>query len=341
MKAPAYSFLALALLVGCGKHTPPAATVVVYTSVDDIFARPVCEQFQKQTGIEVKLVPDTEETKSAGLLNRLIAEKNRPQADVFWSGDPIRAVVLKNKGVSVAYRSPNATGMPLQYNDPEGHWECLSARARVFLYNKNIVPAESVPKSVMALLDPQWKGKACIANPLFGTTSMHVTALFETLGDEKAKAFFDGLQANGVKMLSSNGEVKRRVSDGEFAFGLADTDDGTIAVNEGKPVGVVYPDQDGFGTLLVPNAAVLIANGPNPAGGKRFIDYLLTAEVEKALAAGEAAQMPLRPGVAVPPNVKRVDEIKTMPVDYARLGARLEQLTGGFFKDWAAKMSTP
>src|SRR5215207_1232261 len=80
-----------------------SAEVVVYSSVDDVFARPICEQFQKQTGITVKLVPDTEETKSTGLVNRLIAEKKRPQCDVFWSGDPIRAAVLKARGVSAAY----------------------------------------------------------------------------------------------------------------------------------------------------------------------------------------------------------------------------------------------
>lgn len=331
----------LVCLVGCGPNAKQSNTVVVYTSVDDVFARPICEQFQKQTGIEVKLVPDTEETKSSGLLNRLIAEKARPQADVFWSGDPIRAVVLKNKGISAPYHSASAGGMPTQYNDPAGHWQSLSARARILIYNKNLVTAGDEPKSIRALLDPKWKGKACLANPLFGTTSMHAAALFETMGGEKAKEFFEGLLANEVKMLSSNGEVKRRVATGDFAFGLADTDDGTVAVNEGKPVGVIYPDQDSVGTLLIPNAAVLISNGPNPANGKRFVDYLLTADVETALAAGEAAQMPLRPGVVVPPNVKRVEDIKTMTVDYEKLGVRLEELSHGFLKEWAAKMSAP
>ncbi len=68
-----------------------ADEVVAYTSVDDIFARPIAEKFEQETGIKVKLVTDTEETKSTGLLNRLIAENKRPRADVFWSGDPIRA----------------------------------------------------------------------------------------------------------------------------------------------------------------------------------------------------------------------------------------------------------
>ena len=330
--------LAIYALVVAGTARLIAATgeVVVYSSVDDIFARPICEQFQKETGITTKLVPDTEETKSTGLLNRLIAEKDRPRADVFWSGDPVRAAILKAKGVSASYRSPNAAGMATQYSDSDGHWQSLSARARVILYNKNLVKAGDEPKSMNDLIAPRWKGKACIANPLFGTTSMQAAAFFEVLGEQRAKEFFDAMTANNVKMLSANGEVKRRVASGEFAFGFADTDDANEAIKEGKPIGVIFPDQDGIGTLIVPNAAVLIARGPNAENGRKFIDYLLTAEVEKALAES-AAQMPLRSGVPVPSNVKRVDEIKTMTVDYAKLGVRLDELSRGFLKAWVDK----
>lgn len=327
--------IAAAGLIGCKPSDKPSNTVVVYTSVDDVFARPVCEQFQKQTGIEVKVVPDTEETKSTGLLNRLMAEKGRPQADVFWSGDPVRAAVLKAKGISAPFKPANPADTSGRFSDSAGHWSALSARARVLIVNTNLVPAADTPRSLQALLDPKWKGKACLANPLFGTTSMHAAALFETMGEAKAKEFFEDMRANGVKMLSSNGEVKRRVAAGEFAFGLTDTDDASVSIKEGKPVDMIYPDQDGTGTLIVPNAAVLIANGPNPENGKKFIEYLNTAAVEQALAESEAAQMPLRPGVPVPPGVKRVEEIKAMAVDYEQLGARLEELSVGFLRTWA------
>ena len=59
----------------------------------------------------------------------------------------------------------------------------------------------------MDLLDPRFKDQACIANPLFGTTSMHAAALFSILGEQEAKAFFDKFVENGGKILSSNGEV--------------------------------------------------------------------------------------------------------------------------------------
>jgi iron(III) transport system substrate-binding protein len=311
--------------------------VVVYTSVDEVFARPVAEGFTRETGIEVRLVPDTEETKSTGLLNRLIAEKERPQADVFWSGDPVRAAVLKGKEVSTPYRSPQAEGLPREFSDPEGHWTGFSARARVLIYNRNLVPEGQEPSSVLELLAPRFTGKACIANPLFGTTSMHAAALFAVLGDERAKAYFEDFRKNGGKMLSSNGEVRRRVADGELAVGITDTDDANVARLEKKPVGVVYPDQQGMGALIVPNCAVLIARGPNPGAGRAFIDYLLRPETEGALARSEAAQMPLRKDVPVPEGVTPLERLKPMAVDYGELAARLQELTAGFLKEWAER----
>ena len=308
--------------------------VVVYTSVDAVFARPIAQRFEQETGIKVLLVPDTEETKSAGLLNRLIAEKNRPQADVFWSGDPVRAAILKAKGVSTPYRSSKAEGLPTRYCDPDGHWTGFSARARVLMYNRNLVPAGEEPKSIMDLLDKRFQGKTCMANPLFGTTSMHAAALFAVLGENKAKEFFEGFATNGGTILSSNGEVRRRVAAGEFAVGITDTDDANVARLEGKPIGIVYPDKNGMGTLIIPNCTVLIASGPNPEAGRRFIDYLLDAKTERALAESDAAQMPLRPGVEVPRNVKRIGQLKSMAVDYAALGQLLDGLSKGYLKDW-------
>jgi len=343
--------LAVAMLaaLGCSRESDRAPTsssssagsgdVVVYTSVDDVFARPICEKFQRETGIKVQLVPDTEETKSTGLLNRLIAEKARPRCDLFWSGDPIRAAILKAKGVSAAYRSPQAAGLPKLYSEPEGHWTGFSCRARVIIYNRELVPEGQEPKSVLDLQDARFKDKACLANPLFGTTSMHAAALFAKLGDDEAQKFFRDFAANGGKILSSNGEVRRRVAAGEFAVGLTDTDDYNVARLEGKPVGVVYPDADGMGTVVVPNCAVLIAGGPNPDNGRRFIDYLLTPEVEQALAESEAAQMPVRSGVSVPAHVVTLDQLKAMEIDYERLGARLESLTKGFLKEWVDENS--
>lgn len=332
------SFVSAVFLWTRTRLTPPAE-VVVYTSVDDVFARPIAEQFERETGIHVRLVPDTEETKSTGLLNRLIAEKNRPVADVFWSGDPVRAAILKAKGVSAPYRSSQAEGLPKKFSDPDGHWTGFSARARVLIYNRNLVPKGQEPASILDLLDAFFRGKACLANPLFGTTSMHAAALFSVLGEEKAKMFFEGFMANGGKILSSNGDVRRRVASGECVVGITDTDDANVAMLEGKPVGVVFPDADGMGTLVIPNCSVLIQGGPNPDAGRQFIDYLLRPETEKALAQSEAAQMPLRSGVPAPKNVVSIERLNVMSVDYGKLAGLLDELSKGYLKEWVDRNS--
>ncbi len=308
--------------------------VVVYTSVDDIFARPVANSFQELTGIKVALVTDTEETKSTGLVNRLIAERRRPVADVFWSGDPVRAAILKQKGVSVPYRSPAAKGLPMQFSDPDGYWTAFSTRVRVIIYNRDMIPAAERPTSVFDLNDPRYSGKACIANPLFGTTSMHAAALFQVLGEQGAVQFFNDFSRNGGRILGSNGDVKDRVAAGQCALGLTDTDDVNVAISEGLHVGFVFPDQQGMGALLIPNCAVLISGAPHRAEAEKLIDFLLSSSTEKVLAKSMAAQIPLRPGIKGPAIFPPLDEIKTMKVDYSKLAVTLEQIMKGFLKEW-------
>src|SRR6185369_7895103 len=243
------------LLAACnqqGSRNVPQE-VVIYSSVDDEYARPLCERFSQATKIQVKLVPDSEETKSTGLLNRLIAEKSRPQADVFWSGDPVRAAVLQARSAAAPYDSPQSKGLPHECAQPGQLFTAFSARMRVIIFNRNLLAGKKPPTSIFDLADPRFRGAGCMANPLFGTTSMHAAALFAVLGEQSAKDYFRRLTGNDVRMLSSNGEVRRRVSLGDFALGLTDSDDANVALKDGAPVGLVLPDQEGIGTLLVPN----------------------------------------------------------------------------------------
>ena len=325
------------LLSGCGgKPRPQVPEVVVYSSVDDVYARTVTELFTRRTGLLVKLVSDTEETKSTGLLNRLLMERERPRADVFWSGDPVRTAILKHRGIAQPYFSAEARGLSAEYGDPQGYFAGFSARARVIIVNTALLRNEARPDSIFDFTARRFARRACIANPLFGTTSMHAAAIFQALGDEPARRFFDQLTDNGVRMLSSNGEVRRRVGAGDFAIGLADSDDVNVAKADGQPVDLVLPDQEGLGTLIIPNTAALIAQGPNNEGGRHFIDFLLSAEVERVLAESGAAQIPLRGSVPTPGIFGRsFRDIRTMKVDYAGLAVKLEELSTGFLKQWA------
>jgi iron(III) transport system substrate-binding protein len=238
------------------------------------------------------------------------------------------------KGITTPYVSGNAVDVPEIYKDKDGHWTGFSARCRIILYNTDLIGMDEKPISIFDFTKPQWRGQVAIANPLFGTTSIHIAALFITLGDEKARKFLNDLKTNGVRIVSSNGEVKRLVARGEVKAGFTDTDDANVAIREGSPVKGVFPDQAGIGTLIMPNVVCLIKNSPNQENGKKLIDYLLSREVEKSLAWAPCAQMPLRHDVRTPADVITVDAIKGMDVDYHKVAKKLDEI-GEFLKQWA------
>lgn len=279
--------------------------VVVYTAHDKQFSEPILQAFEAETGIRVRPVYDTEAVKTVGLVNRLLAERARPRADVFWNNEILRSIQLKNEGLTAPYESPAGADIPDHLKDPEGHWTGFAARARVILVNRDILPnREDWPRSVSDLADPAWAGRAAFAKPLFGTTNTHAAVMWTLAGPGPAREFWTQTFDNAV-MEAGNAQARDAVVAGEVAWCLTDTDDAHGAVLDGANVAIVYPEDgpSGEGTLYIPNTLVLIRNSPNPENGKALIDYLLSREVEGRLAASRSAQLPTRPGIPGPPRL--------------------------------------
>src|SRR5215471_15820986 len=91
---------ALIALFGCSNRQ---SVVTVYVSEDQVFSEPILKDFERDTGVKVNAVFDTEEAKSTGVMNRLLAEKGNPQADVYWANEPVRADVLRQQEISTPY----------------------------------------------------------------------------------------------------------------------------------------------------------------------------------------------------------------------------------------------
>lgn len=183
--------------------------------------------------------------------------------------------------------------------------------------------------------DSKFKGQGVIANPLFGTTTAYMAALFTLWGDDTAKQFLQQVKNNGVKISTSNGESADLVASGEFGFGLVDSDDAFSRLKQSKPIEIVYPDQGAadVGCMIIPNAVVLIKGASNPDNGKRLIDYLLTKETERKLAFSDAAQIPLHAGVETPAEIKRIENLKAMKVSYAEVAKKMHDIQP-FLKKW-------
>ena len=162
-----------------------------------------------------------------------------------------------------------------------------------------------------------------MANPLFGTTAGHMAALYEELGDDEAEAFLRRLKANDVRLVEGNSVVDDAVARGEVPLGLTDTDDVFGGMQDGLPIALALPDQEGMGAFAMPNSVLLIAGGPNPASARAFVRFLLTPEVEALLAHGRPRQVPVRSGVSRPAELAPLADLRTMNVDYRRVAARM------------------
>jgi iron(III) transport system substrate-binding protein len=309
--------IVLLFLSGCGDTKTAANTeVVLFTSLDPIYSEAIAKEFEKRTNIRVKIQSDAEAAKTVGLANRLIARKEHPEADVFWNSELGQTLVLKEKGVLEKFTPQSAAEVPAAFKDADGFWTGFGARARVILYNTDLVKDADAPKSIEDLTDPRFKDKVVIARPIFGTTFSHAAALFAVWGPEKAKQFFRKLKENGAVLAAGNAMARNLVASGEKAVCITDTDDANGALLKGAHVKMVYPDADGIGTMLIPNSVSLIRNGPNPEAGRKLLEFIASNEVEGLLSRSESVQMPLREKVPAANPEFHTSKLKPMSVDW-------------------------
>lgn len=300
--------------------------VVIYTSVDQIYAEPILRQFELETSMKVLAVYDTEASKTTGMVNRLIEEKKRPQADVFWNGEFMQTLSLQGENVLDSYISKNAESIPAKFKDANGYWTAFGGRARVFLVNTQLVQENDYPTGIADLFNEKFEPYSIgLAMPIFGTTATHAAALYALNGHDDAKAYYQAVADRGIRIVDGNSVVRDMVADGVLAYGLTDTDDALGAIRKGSPVKMIVPDQgeNGIGTLLVPNTVALIKGAPHKESAKLFIDWILREETEKRLVEIDWCQTTVRP-IQELSTIEELQNIKTMDVNFINVRSSME-----------------
>lgn len=348
MKRPGHliSLLVIILWLGslgaCSQQSQ-ARQVVIYTSVDQVYAEPVLKRFLAETGVQVRPVYDVEATKTTGLVNRLIAEKDRPLADVFWSGEFVQTLLLQEKGVLQVYRSPGAADIPAIYKDPDGYWTGFAGRMRVLLVNKDKINHNQYPASVDDLLDPVYPpDQVGMAQPLFGTALTHAAALYAVRGPQQGRVFYEALKQRRIQIVDGNSVVRDMVADGRLGVGILDSDDACVALGNGAPVKIIIPDQKPaeaggttLGTLIIPNTLGVVAGAPHLAEARQLVDFLLRPDTEQVLVDAGWSHAPLHPGLKAADCFKGVKVIgMSVPMRdiYAKLEAAQKDLTEIYMK---------
>ena len=316
-------FFSSFLIVGCNSTQPE---VVIYVSVDRMYAEPILKKFEESSGIHVLALYDVEAAKTTGLVNRLIAEKEFPRADIFWNGEFAQTIRLQHEDILQPYSSPNAKEIPDKYKDKNYYWTGFCGRARVLIVNTDLIQQNRSPVSLFDLVDTDWPiSHTGIAYPLFGTTYTHAAAIYAIIGEEKGKQFFEQLNQLGIQVVPGNSTVRDLVASGDLAAGFTDTDDACGALKRNAPIAVIYPDQDSLGTLIIPNTVALITNGPNPEEAKALIDFLLDPETEQELLNMGWSQVLLRPG-SLTGSCLNSTQIKGMDVSLVDIYNQMDQV---------------
>lgn len=319
-------------LPGCDhkSHSKGAddAAVVIYCSVDRTFSEPILAEFEKRTSIRVNRVYDTEAGKTTGLVNKLIAERESPRADVWWSGEVFGTMQLASAGILESYSPVTAADLPGEFRDPAAKWTAFGLRGRVIAYDPGKIRKEDLPQRWCDLSDPKFKGQFRIADPRFGTTRGHMAVLLSLWGQPAMETFFRGLRANDCKLANGNAHAVLLLTRGETKFVATDTDDVIVAQKRGDSVDMIYPDLDAPaqksprpGTLWIPCSAALVKGAVRAEAGKKLIDYLVSAEIEGKLHASESQNVPVRPALRDRLGVK---PIPAAQVDYSAAAAQLD-----------------
>jgi iron(III) transport system substrate-binding protein len=277
---PALTFMA-GLLAGCGGHGEPA--VIIYCAQDQAFAEPLLAEFTRQTGIKARAVFDSEAVKTVGLANRLLAEKDNPQCDVFWGNEELRTRQLAAQGV---FRATNG-------------FTTFGFRSRRIVINTNKLSLAEAPRTLAELTNATWRGKVALAYPMFGTTATHFLALRQQWGDALWQAWCRALQANKPFLVDGNSVVVRLVGRGEAWIGLTDSDDISGGIREGLPLAAMPLTPE---TLLIPNTVAVVRGAPHGTEAERMFQFLQRPEVAERLvkeSALEGAWPGQQPGLPV------------------------------------------
>lgn len=268
----------------------PKPPLVVYCAHDSIYAERILKQFETATGIRVAPRFDTEASKSLGLLELLIREKEQPRCDVFWNNELLGTLDLQERGMLHAYAGPGYSRIPKAYKDADGFWTGFGARLRVYIINTNL--SEATESQIQKHLQGDLS-RVAIAKPLYGTTLTHYSVLWQALGREKVQAWHTESRERGLREVNGNATVKNLVAKGVCHFGFTDTDDYFVAKDEGYPVTMLPVRLDDGHTIAIPNTVAIIRGTKRLAEAKQLVDFLLSETCEVELANSRSRQVPL------------------------------------------------
>lgn len=291
-------------------------TITLYSGRTESLIQPIIDDFTKETGIKVKVkYGDTAE------LAALLAEEGeRGAADVYIAQDAGALGAVSAANLLQPLPADITGKVAADYRSSKDEWVGLSGRARVLVYNPDLVPEATLPGSVHDLTDSGWKDQVGWA-PTNGSFQAFMTGLRKIEGEDAAEQWLKDMKANGVKEYKNNKEIVSAVAAGEIKVGLVnhyylwgfikDQGEGFKAKNH-------YFDANDPGTLINVAGAGVLKSSEKKEHAESLVRFLLSEKAQRYFA-DQTFEYPLVTGVAADPRVKPLDEIDPPNLDLSNL----------------------
>lgn len=308
-------------LLGAGL-APAQDSLVVYSSVDEENAKKLLDAFTKATGVKVRFTF----LSSGPAVARIEAEKNNPQADVWYGAPSENHVVLKEKGLSQPYVSPNAKELAAKFKDPEGYWTSFYMNPLGFASNLNILKQKSVepPASWADLLKPAFKGQVQTPSPqTSGTGYNMVAALAIVMGEDKAFDYLKRLSPSIQTYTQSGTAPSKAAAIGQAGVGIQFTPAFLQLIEEGYPLKITFPKE---GVGFEAPAISILKGAPHLDLAKKLVDWAITVPGQNAITDAKTYFFPVHPKAKLAKGLPSFDEVPVINYDAVWAGKEKKRL---------------
>ncbi len=326
-------FLAAALL-SCGGSNETKKSeekLVFYAGLQEDHAAMVAQEFTKETGIPAEFV----RMSSGETLARLKAEKNNMVASV-WYGGPVDGIIAADaEGLIEPYVSPTAVEIKEQFKSgDDGRWTGIYVGYLGFVGNKKVLEEKGIemPQSWQDLLNPKLKGEIVVAHPgSSGTAYTMLATLVQSMGEDEAMKYFVKLNDQIRQYTKSGTAPGRMVGSGEAAVGITFLHDAIKYQKEGYTDIIIAAPSEGTGYEI--GAVALLKNGPDQEVAKKFIDWVLTKEVEEKGQTVGSFQFLTNKAAVNPKEADPIKDTKLIKYDFEWAGKHRKELVERFTKE--------
>lgn len=298
-------------------------TLTVYSGREEELVEPLFERFETATGISLEVRYGD----SAELAATIAEEGDGSPADVFFAQDAGSLGAVAGEGLLAALPEATLTRVDERFRDSAGRWVGTSGRARVVAYNTDALGEDDLPDSIQGFTDPRWKGKLGFP-PTNASFQAFVTAMRLIQGEERAREWLEGIQANEPKLYEKNLQVLEALAAGEIEVGFVNHYYLYLlqAEQPDAPVANHYLRGDDPGALVNVAGVGILAGSDDPEAAQRFVDFLLSEEGQRFYAEeAEEAEYPLVAGVGPRKELPPLAEIQGPDIALGDLGPELER----------------